>query len=242
MNQKEFGKRGVNLIFIIFLPLVMIISMAIILYIPEEFSQKTSAISNIIGSVSAFVTIIFGYTVLTSQNDFSKKQELSQQTNSIDTFISETVDLINDMEWNEKKGIGAIREFKWDINIVHTFYDELNSILIRFKDIGQLIEKVEDVEIKEIYKKRLFTLFYSKVLWNLNKSFFEGENFQAKALISKHDDSPIIIENYIKLTNECIGYLLTNKLISNSDSKRQLILKLNLFLEENKLRIESSKT
>lgn len=222
-----------NLGFIVIIAVLFILILPAVLSFPTLFSvfdlsrgkDVGAAIGGITAPVIGILTCLLVYFTFRQQVKFNEKQLENQNYESIEQLINETLNLIENMEWDGSRGVKALLLFKFSKDVQHTLYDEFYIVLLRFQIIEDQCNKISDKNIKEIYKKRIYTLYYTKILWNC----FSGLFTEIKNHPDKHDDSQLSMKLYTELSIRTLNYLIENKIIADNIWKKEVIHSLENF-------------
>jgi len=226
---------------------ITIVACGLILVLPSLLTRKwdwidfslTGQIGDTIGGITAPVigitTILLVYLTYSSQKeelaktrefleDQNKKLQLEQVVNSIENLIKETTYFIDELEYFGMKGVIAIRNYEMGKNgEIIGFLDEFNAILIRFEILLSTIRGLENTTVKGNYLDRVYTLFYSKILWNTKANIFDKQKHNIKL---RNDDANLIIPKYARLSVNAIEYLIARGIVMTSGDKENNIAEL----------------
>ncbi|MBO9703707.1 MAG: hypothetical protein J7604_26110 [Sporocytophaga sp.] len=203
-----------------------------------DFTETGQIGDTIAGTTSPFIailTIVLVYLTFTSQKEelektrelveqqtnFMKEQtqgaELSQHVGAIEEMIKEILYFIDELEWNKIEGVRSLREFDPKRHdVVHTLTDELYAIILRFDALLRSANDISNENVQIVYLDRIFTLFYSKILWNVKGNIYDRH---ANLLMQRNDDCQLMIPKFAEISNKTLEYLIERNLVKKSSWK-----------------------
>lgn len=179
-----------------------------------KFSEFGGFVGGVFGSLSLFLVILAYYASIEA-DERSKVEAFYQHLNSE----------INEASYDGKKGIEAWLAFKMkddpERHIKHVMFDQLNVFVYSFNTYSSYIDnsKLLSKSDKEIYRKRFYLLYYSKILWSIRETVMKDGQWA----IDNHDDSKFIIPLFCRTSINVINYLMEKEIAKDSQLKNLVL-------------------
>ncbi|MXV17722.1 hypothetical protein [Hufsiella ginkgonis] len=170
--------------FIVALP-ITVIGIYLVAFIRGEIDLQMVPV--VFSSAVTTIGILFGSLTYFNNRESSERAQ-------IEKYYSVLTSDINDAIYDGKRGVEAYFAFNIKTGFDNNVLDNLNLVITSFEIYEGLIKEngIIGGKFKSINLKRLYLLYYSKVLWPLH-SFVEAHG---KAFIEReHDDSRITLDS-----------------------------------------------
>lgn len=202
-----------------------------------------SAIGGITAPIIGVLTSVFLYITLKKQIEFNKKQEaLNEQqlqyqiTQVLNENITSIRDSISNLDWYKYNGVSALRHYErnfmppkdYEEKFIENFGDQFYDLLRRFEMELNFANSIENPEIKNLYLLRIYSLFYSIILWNCKEGYYQ----QMKDHTHLNDDSKYLLTSYLRLSTDSINFLAEKNYIPLSHYKKGVLQEFEEYIKK----------